>query len=224
MPGSTFLACLHLSANWINGRIIQSTHGYEAVPVFQLILLWCSLPRLSWLTITPAGFHRLAATELPSAAFPMFAEMILQGFALYPMSLTVNYGIQHNFYLGGLANAKSGRVAMLMYVGALAWLSVIALSAVAMWAICRTGRLGESVRVRQGDGVFETLLPKSWSTYGTLPSENKHNNRSQETFAGLCSVITISLPLLWISQWFFWIGFVNLSLEKYVLTPQPDLQ
>ncbi|ATY60926.1 hypothetical protein A9K55_006440 [Cordyceps militaris] len=117
MLGATLLASLHLVANWFNARIIQSTPGYETVPVFQLTLLWCSLPRLSWLTIAPAGVHRLRATEFSSSAVSLFAEMILQCFALYHMSLTVNYGRQHNFYFGGLANTKSGRAAMLIDAG-----------------------------------------------------------------------------------------------------------
>lgn len=212
LAGSTLLASLHFTANWINARIVQSTPGYETVPVFQLTFLWCSLPRLSWLTISPAGVHRLGAKELSSAAFPLFAELILQGFALYPMSRTIIYGLQHNFYFGGLANAKSESAARFMYLGALAWMTVVAASA--MWLIHKTRRSGESARIRGGDGVFETLLPKSWTTYGTLPSEKKHSECSEEPFSGLPFVMAVGMPYLWASQWLFWIGFINLSSEK----------
>ncbi|KAJ3535026.1 hypothetical protein NM208_g7299 [Fusarium decemcellulare] len=72
--GGILIASPQLLANWINGRIVQSTPGYESVPVFQLMLLWCSLPRLDWVTIFPAGARHDEASHLSSVAPPLVAE------------------------------------------------------------------------------------------------------------------------------------------------------
>ena len=55
--------------------------------------------------------------------------------------------------------------------------------------------------------------------YGTLPIKDR-DNRATETERGIVRLTLIaitSLILLWITQWMFWAGFVNLSSEEYVL-------
>ncbi|KAJ6786630.1 hypothetical protein PWT90_03719 [Aphanocladium album] len=192
MMGCILLASLPLGANWINSRIVRGTPGYEAVPVSHMMLLLCSLPRLSWLTIAPAGSHRLGAAEWPSAAISLYAETIVQGFSLYHMFWAVNYGLRHNFYFGGLSNAKGGEAALPI--------------------------------------DMEDLLPGSrsppppyterdeWTTYGTLPTERKEAERPKSAFTMFYYTMAILMPLIWISQWLFWIGFVKLSSDEYVAT------
>ncbi|KAJ3496977.1 hypothetical protein NLG97_g2255 [Lecanicillium saksenae] len=231
LMGCILLASLPLGANWINSRIIHSTPGYEAVPMSQLVFFFCSLPRLSWLTIAPAGSHLLGATEWPSAAISLYAETIVQVFALYHMFWTVNYGRQHNFYFGGLANAKGADGALLMYVGALAWLLIIAASCFQLMRAIRSSSL-----ITRRNSIMEDLLPGSrspppayserdeWTTYGTLPTERKEDGRPKSAFTMFYATMAILMPLIWIAQWLFWIGFVNLSSDEYVATTNQILR
>lgn len=74
----TLIAALQLLANWFNVFLVQKTPGYEDVLVIQLILLWCSMPRLAWLTILLIGVQPFEAMNFSAAASSLFAEMILQ--------------------------------------------------------------------------------------------------------------------------------------------------
>lgn len=235
------LAGLQILANWINGYLIQSIPGYEDVPIFQLTLLWCSLPRLGWLTILPTSVQHVGAKEFSSpkefssATSSLFAETILQILSSYYMLLTVDYGREHNFYLGGLTNAKRGQLAMMMYAGALMWLIVIAVPFIqAMRAMYRIrGFIGsggaESARYQRSKhttlkvfetNIFESLLNQPSVSghrgYGTLHIGRTYSRLSPEVPAKLYTVATISMPLIWIAQWFFWVGFVGLSYKEYV--------
>jgi hypothetical protein len=60
--------------------------------------------------------------------------------------------------------------------------------------------------------------PYANAAYGTIPSEDrdKCNARSEGVTARLTLVALISMFLLWIAQWMFWAGFINLSFEEYV--------
>ncbi|KAF4960754.1 hypothetical protein FSARC_10383 [Fusarium sarcochroum] len=230
--GGLLLASLQLLANLVNVKIIQGTPGYENIPIIQLILLWCSLPRLSWVTISPLK-------DLVSATSALFAEVVLQGFSLYYMTLTVNYGRQNGFYLGGLADAKEEGFAWLMYAGALIWLIVVAMMAVPFIRVIHTNlstvspasTKQESVSHHDDNmtpkddeaNVHETLLPKPhWgaplssegSSYGTLPVEYQSHELSGGSLATLYMVMSIAMPFLWLAQWFFWAGFVVLSSEE----------
>ncbi|KAI1181534.1 hypothetical protein F5B17DRAFT_274204 [Nemania serpens] len=121
------IAALHLFANTLNVFLVQNSSGYEDVPAVQLILLWCTMPRPTWLTILLVGLQPFGSMNLSAAASAVFAETILQILSSYYMVMTVNYGRQHNFYLGVLENAERGGSATLMYAGALMWLIVSSL-------------------------------------------------------------------------------------------------
>ncbi|KAL2823226.1 hypothetical protein BDW59DRAFT_148869 [Aspergillus cavernicola] len=138
----TLIAALQLLAIWFNVLSVQNTSGYEDVPVIQLMLLWCSMPRLAWLTILLIGLQPFGAMEFSAAASLLFAEMILQSLSSYYMIMTVNYGREHNFYLGGIERAERGRLAKTMYAGALMWLIIIGAALVQlMRAIRKMNRL-----------------------------------------------------------------------------------
>lgn len=133
----TLIAALQLFANWFNMFLIQKTPGYEDVPVIQLMLLWCSIPRLAWLTILLIGVQPFEAMNFSAAASSLFAEMILQFLSSYYMVMTVNYGREHDFYLGGLERAERGRSAKIMYAGALMWLIIISLALIQLMRATR---------------------------------------------------------------------------------------
>lgn len=124
--GLSIAAC-HIIANYINALRVQITHGYEDVPVTQLMLLWSTVPRLlSWSLILFVGAQPFEAMNLSAVGAYLFAEVILQGLSSYYMISTVKYGIEHRFYFGGgLENAERAWIARMMYHGALMWLMIV---------------------------------------------------------------------------------------------------
>ncbi|KAF4435901.1 hypothetical protein F53441_13409 [Fusarium austroafricanum] len=231
--GGLLLASIHVLANAANAYIIQNTPGYEAVPILQLTLLWCSLPRLSWLPISSQG-----QPDLASATSSLFAEVILQGLSLYHMCLTVNYGRQHDFYFGGLSDARGGGFAGLMYAAALIWLLVVATMAVPFIRAIRYISIAEMLPNKEEDDevtgrmakpgatksdATDRLLPKSrqgpsispqYSNYGTMPPEDEALKLPGGPASQLYMVLPMGLPLLWLAQWLFWVGYICLSSEE----------
>ncbi|KAH8621222.1 hypothetical protein IG631_24129 [Alternaria alternata] len=85
---------------------------------------------------------------------------------------------------------------------------------------------------RLEDRVSQSWVDKSWDleetplrsnegqthpVYGTLPTRAPDNLMVKKVVARLFVVTTISMVLLWIAQWLFWVGFLGLSMEEYVL-------
>ncbi|KAK2685590.1 hypothetical protein QWA68_014994 [Fusarium oxysporum] len=229
--GGVLLGCIHLLANLANATIVQATPGYEDVPAIQLMLLWCSLPRLVWLPISAHGTKNSGFQDMTSSMSAMFAEAILQAFSFYHMCLTVNYGRIHDFYFGALSRATRSPFAALMFGGALVWLFVVAMMTVPVIRMIRTrGKLSE-----KEDGVSgadakewmrpkeeERLLPKSHTrseghNYGTLPAEVESLDSSMRRHSRLHMAIAMGVPFLWLAQWLFWIGFIGLSSHDFCL-------
>ncbi|KAL5339869.1 hypothetical protein BJX70DRAFT_141000 [Aspergillus crustosus] len=133
----TLIAAMQILANWLNSLFVQQTPGYENVPVIQLILIWCSIPRLAWLSTLLFGIQPSGVKQLSAAASSLFAEVILQSLSSYYIVMTVNYGREHNFYLGGTEGAERGGQADIMYAGALVWLIIIGVVLVQLTKISR---------------------------------------------------------------------------------------
>lgn len=127
LPGLALVA-LHLFANWINAALIQSTTGYEGIPIAQLVLLWCSLPRFTWATVLFVSMQPFKAATFYMAASHLFAESVLQTLSAYHMISTVTYGREHNFYGQAMARLQALPSAQYMYAGALMWLVVVVVS------------------------------------------------------------------------------------------------
>jgi hypothetical protein len=71
--------CLHVLSNAVNAILIQRTPGFASVNVGQLILLWCTRPRLAWMVmlyLMPMDAEQTMYTG--AAASTLFAEVILQ--------------------------------------------------------------------------------------------------------------------------------------------------
>lgn len=122
--GGFSIVALHLCANWLNAVLIQSTFGYANVSITQMILLWCSMTRFTWLTVFPIVFQPLQATTFSTVKSSLFAEFILQMFSAYHMITAVNYGREYSFYSQGMARLDRVLNAQFIYVGALIWLVV----------------------------------------------------------------------------------------------------
>jgi hypothetical protein len=223
-PGWIFpgilIAFLQLFANWFNAFLVQNTLGYEDVPVVQLMLLWCSMPRLPWLPILKS-VRPFEAMSFSAAASSLFAEMILQLLSSYYMISTISYGQEHNFYLGGTENAESGGPGRFMYAGAFMWLIIISLVFIwlmlAMYGIDRLTGSGNTDLPKWQRSNQTTPLTSSggnYTGYDTLPVKPHNNQVSQKSFVGLYAVASISM-LFWIAQWLFWGGFIGLSTEEF---------
>ncbi|KAK5992045.1 hypothetical protein PT974_05441 [Cladobotryum mycophilum] len=230
------IATLELLANCFNVFLVRETLGYEDVPVVQLMLLWCSMPRLGWLTIWPISAQPFGAISLSAFASSLFAEVIHQGLSSYYMLLTISYGLEHNFYFRNLESAERGQSATIMYFGALMWFIVIAAAfALLMRAVQRINRMtgpdGDGLSrwqaihywIEQSRALGETSSTDgergNYTVYGTLFVESRDNRLSRELLAKLYTVTAVGMLLLWVAHWLFWGGFIGLSSEEYVFIP-----
>ncbi|KAI8664757.1 hypothetical protein NCS56_00909500 [Fusarium sp. Ph1] len=238
------VAGLPLLANWFNARIVQSTPGYGAVPVFQLALLWCSLPQPNLSAVLPSRIRWHGTKLCSSTASSLVAGVILQVPASYHMFLTVDFARRQVFDLDSIMNAKRGHLALLMYAGALIWLLTIAASFIeATRYMYRIGSLSYSdgadlsdwhrhkyaTANKQDMGVFESLLgqpqprmppsrkEKQYIEYGTFSSGGKETKLPHKMPATLFTVAARGMPFVWIAQWLFWAGFIGLSSEGFCL-------
>lgn len=137
----TLIAALQLLANLFNILFIQQTPGYENVPVIQLMLLWSSMPRPTWLTILLIGVPTFGDLKFFAAGSSLFAEVILQFLSAYYLLMTVHYGRKHHFYFGGMDGAERGGPAKTMYAGALVWLIIVSVVIAQLIRAIRMNRL-----------------------------------------------------------------------------------
>ncbi|KAI3324048.1 hypothetical protein HD806DRAFT_493968 [Xylariaceae sp. AK1471] len=257
----TLIAAFQLLPNLLNAFLVQTTPGYEDVPVVQLMLLWCSMPRLVWLMILRIGVQPSEDKNFPAVASGLFAEIIVQFLSSYYMVMTVNYGRQHNFYIGGLGRAERSGPARMMYAGALMWLIIVGLTLVQLIRATRrinssagSGSLDlpEGQRCKQTNfNIAEKLMAqlnqrcmgprenlarygidksksseetpltssqgREYIVYGTIPVKGQKDSVPQKAPVDLYSLMVMSMLLLWIAQWLFWSGFINLSSEEFCL-------
>jgi hypothetical protein len=75
---------LHILSNAVNAILIKKTPGFASVDVGQLVLLWCTRPRVAWMVmlyLLPREAKETMYTG--AAASTLFAEVILQLVSLY---------------------------------------------------------------------------------------------------------------------------------------------
>jgi hypothetical protein len=210
----TLIAALQLLGNWLNVFLVQNTPGYEDVPGIQLLLLWCSMPRLAWLALLLTGVQPSETMDFSAVASSLFAEVILQCLSVYYMVMTVNYGYQHDFYLGSMQGTERGGPATIMYAGALMWLVISILALFGLrWKVAHywmdKSRSSEESPLARSEGGEST-------TYGTFSAKGQSNWVSQKAYVELSAAAVKVMLLLWIVQWLFWGGFIGLSSEVYV--------
>lgn len=254
-----YIAALQLLAYWFSAFLVQSTSGYEDVPIVELILLWCTLPRPAWFTIILIGVQPFRDINISAAASSLVAEIILQCISVYYMAWTVNYGWQHNLYFDGMKGAERESQATTMYYGALAWAFAVAVVfAQILRYVQKLNRLTETVEfnslerqtstpkvssiadelVAQVDNyctwleehlaAYWTTKSESWeeapllrseggvyTVYGTVYAKRQSEKSSRKEFVRLYAIIAVCMIALWIAQWFFWIGYIGLSMEEF---------
>jgi hypothetical protein len=108
--------------------LVQATAGYETVSIVQLMLFWCSMPRLTWVTIFLIILCPFQKATLYTLASCVVAETILQALTAIPMLQTINYGWEHDFYSDGMEKLETAPAVQYMYVGAVMWLIVVIVS------------------------------------------------------------------------------------------------
>jgi hypothetical protein len=144
------LAGSQIGLNMLSALIIQRTPGYSHVNIGHLGLLFCSRPRLTWLTCvlglarkwiprkyfsTTISKTAAKATLASVAVSSTISEGILQIVAIYYMAIAANSGRGKGFYAPHhLKPYDRGLDAWNMYVGALMWL-IVCVPIIIIWPV-----------------------------------------------------------------------------------------
>jgi hypothetical protein len=140
---------LHLASNAANAAIIKGTPGYGNTSIKDLTFFWCTRPRLAWLVVALLPYEAEKSMYFSATASILFGEVILQLFAAYNMVIATNYARRQKFLLKGhLVGSWYAKQAMIMYAGAILWLTAVPFAVAAcMWSVLgvseRIGRLSE---------------------------------------------------------------------------------
>jgi hypothetical protein len=246
------MATIHLSANWVNAILVQATAGYEAVSIVQLILLWSTMPRLTWLSMILHIIRPSRGTSIDRIVSCVVVETVLQVMSAFIMLQTVSYGQEHNFYTPGMARLDAAPSAKYMYAGAATWLLVTIISIVLLLQLtweatpesephsrCQTAasvssrsfnRLNghwirfEEVLARHcfanklGNTEREPLLHDEARDYGTLLATGSSDRRAAMRTVRFAVLTIGTMFFLWIAQWLFWAGYIQLASDEYVST------
>ena len=123
---------LHIASNAVEAILIKSTKGFEGIDVVQLILLWCTRPRMAWMVIALIPWQAKDAMYFSVASSSIFSEVVLQVIGSVYMGIASNYARRQKFYrTGRLNHTQHGTDAILMYAGSLLWLGTIAFAIMA---------------------------------------------------------------------------------------------
>lgn len=220
------ITALQLFAIGINGVLVQNSPGYEDIPVAQLILLWCTIPRVTSLITLLLGVKSLETVSFSAVAPPLFAETILQGASSYYMSMTFDYGREHNFYWAFMERLESRPSAKLMYAGAYLWHAVALVTIAALlgmlyrhWSWVQNSKLYRLVGNPQALEEAPLMVNQhvDGTLYGAVLIELRRDPVPTRALKHLYAVSITSMLLLWCFQWSFWIGFIGLALDEYVI-------
>ena len=148
---------IQLFANFLNATLIQLSPGYTHIPTTHLILLWSTLPRLSWVPFLLLILRPFPTINFSAIRSLLLAEVILQTLSIYYILTTAKYGFSHSFYSGRLADLEKGQLAQVMYFGALSWL-IIATTAL-IWSIRAARGLAHAAEPREDDPPARPSAP-----------------------------------------------------------------
>ncbi|EUC46083.1 hypothetical protein COCMIDRAFT_36282 [Bipolaris oryzae ATCC 44560] len=261
-PRGIAVAALYLLSNALNAMLIQSTPSYSETPMVELALLWCTIPRLTWLTILLVLASPYNRSTFSAVATAIVSETLLQALSASTMLSTVSYGFTHRFYAPNTPVLHNLPAANYMYTGALMWTIAMFLSILsffyilfdpstlhrspARWRNTRNAHLATSLKQpsaqcwtwieqkiaeywidRDWDSAFEhTPLVQSegyvHAVYGALPAKTYRGRSTKRRVVRATLVAGVSMVLLWIAQWVFWVGFVGVVEDEFC-TPQLGL-
>jgi hypothetical protein len=202
---------LQLGANALIAFLIKITPGYQhGFSVYQLTLFLCARPRLTWFIGAVLATSRLGRQQrseeqgnnsltnslsLPISESPwqsfgysqVIAEFVLQALTTFSVGFTAGFAAKKGMLISGRLPGKSGYYAHLMYSGAFYWLC-------------------SALFVFTGMGLGVIMLVRRWSKDADAESKRILARKVQ-----VGSFIVLST--LWIAQWLFWVGFVNVAGE-----------
>lgn len=236
------IAAVNTLATFLSIIITQSTPGFQEIPLYQLVLLWCSIPRLSWLA---SIFTLVKRPEIDTEAISttIVIEWIYQVFASLTMLQAVQYGSAHGFYIGNMKKLDGYTPAKTMYVGALLWVISGGLALLClvhtMFDLDLIASVSETLRLqrfqtfksRTGKRVtlaFGNQCPQGGhfserarlfsgdfarcdNSYGTIPASALRDESLEEVPIRVYTISIGSFIILWVAQWLFWGGFLNLT-------------
>ncbi|KAN0102623.1 hypothetical protein V8E51_010936 [Hyaloscypha variabilis] len=119
----TLSAGLLVASNYANAVIVRSTPGYSSVPVAQLMLLWCSRPRISWVAVLLIWMQKEQSMYFALGASALVSEAILQILTAVYLGQTVHFASSNGYYVysSSVRGVPNGSDALIMYIGALIW-------------------------------------------------------------------------------------------------------
>lgn len=238
-----FMAVIQIGSHYINAGIAEKAIGSENVTVFQMMLLWSTIPRLGWLSLLPSGVPSSERTEPAAVAAFLTGELILQLFSLGPMINAVKYGFQHDIMFRKFEGVEKEYAAQAMYVGAFLWLVIAALQVFYLLLVLLTigsderesgiwdkyGARSEARRKsssgRKGEGrplrASRSTPGKKGRhiTYGTLPLNGEKVLASGRKHYTLYMITVAGSVLVWTAQWLLWGGFIGLSSGETSFCP-----
>jgi hypothetical protein len=101
------------------------------------MLLWSTMPRLTWLSMILLILRPSRGTAIHRIASCVVAETSLQILSAFAMLQTISYGLEHSFYIAGMKRLDAAPSAQYMYVGA-AMCRVVTI--IGMWLLVQLTR------------------------------------------------------------------------------------
>ncbi|OAL42865.1 hypothetical protein IQ07DRAFT_606332 [Pyrenochaeta sp. DS3sAY3a] len=220
------IVAISLLANWFNSLSVQSTPGYEHMKLSQLMFLWGTMPKSTWLWIFILGNKPVENLDITAIMAFICSEIILVCLGAWYILVTVFYGLQHNFYFGGLTGVENGGWALMMYFGAATWVFL------ALWVLTRLVRSRAYLKAQEHIDARVDALRDEWqdkchfidaqileqltgqpckSDRTPLNWEIYVQKRSRERYGSVSLMIIAALGFSWIAQSFLWAGFIGFS-------------
>ena len=123
---SVIMISLHLGANTAGAFLVRGTPGYHNAPVGDLILIWASRPRLSWMAASFVFYQSEESMYLAYGLSSLLAEVVMQLIGSYYLGMIVNHARENDYYKAtNLQYTPKGNAALAMYGGAVLWITCI---------------------------------------------------------------------------------------------------
>ena len=116
------VAALNVFATILTSVIAQASPGLEKISFYELLLLWCSLPRLSWFA-SLLVIVKKPEIDTTAISATLAMEWAYQALAAITMLKAFGYGIEHDFYLQWTERLGLHIAAKSVYAGALIWVA-----------------------------------------------------------------------------------------------------
>ncbi len=116
------MTVLHVVGTTINTTLVKHTVGFSHIKISQLVILWLSRPRISWLVVLALPVEAERSMYFSATASTLATEAILQLAGAYYLGYPANHGRKINIYRKAiLDNPPYGSALQLMYAGGLFW-------------------------------------------------------------------------------------------------------